>query len=272
MAPVADLAPELALASAVGPAPLVVEFAGFCGTLTELVMALRQERVAASQVPLLLLCQQVLLRFEQWRASLLDEASAALPLLASVIELKLRLLLPPLPSTEDSIDHEGQLDPDAVAAGVERLAELDGLVGFLRLRRLAREQVVTPPAQAVTLQRQPRPTGRGLAELVAAAKRRVRTLSLQDVALERLTLVTALTTLRQWAARLRSFLFGELPFESWGERTVFFAALLEGIKNGDVVAEQPEIYGEIQVTQRTATVKDTVKNTADSVGSSEITR
>jgi segregation and condensation protein A len=91
--------------------------------------------------------------------------------------------------------------------------------------------------------------GRGLGELVAAAKRRVRQLELPDIAHDRLSVAQAMVSLRAWVARLGSLLFGELPLASWGERTVFFSALLEGIKTGEWQAEQPEVFGEIHLSK-----------------------
>ncbi|MCP6468155.1 hypothetical protein NL473_29210, partial [Klebsiella pneumoniae] len=62
-----------------------------------------------------------------------------LPTLAAVIALKARLLLPQ-PDADDPEPDGGWDEPlDDVLGGVEALAELDALVGFLAARRRERE-------------------------------------------------------------------------------------------------------------------------------------
>ena len=44
--------------------------------------------------------------------------------------------------------------------------------------------------------------------------------------------------------------FGAGPVQDWGERATYFSALLEGVRAGDFVAEQQEMYGEIVVARQ----------------------
>lgn len=231
------------------PAGFTVRLAAFEGTLSELASALRVGRVAPAEVPLLTLTREVL----AWAGALTGSVEAhpeALPALANVIALKARLLLPqPEPDDLDPGDDAYDLLDDVVE-GVEALAELGALVDFLAARRREREGLL--PARPVPLElprRERRPNPRGsLAKLVRAAQNAVRQVEVPLLARERLTLADALGALRAFGGRLRTFTFRGIPAQDWGERTTYFAALLEGVKEGSFSAEQDGVYGEIQVT------------------------
>ncbi len=118
--------------------PFQVQLPAFQGTLTELASALRTGRVVPGEVPLLALTREVL----AWVGGLTGGSAAGwaeaqpdlLPALAQVIALKARLLLPqPDPEEPGPDDDFGELEE--LVAGVEALAELDALVGFLAARR-----------------------------------------------------------------------------------------------------------------------------------------
>ena len=79
----------------------------------------------------------------------LDRASVALPQLAQVIELKLRLLLPRPPKTDE--DAGGEEDADEALEAIALLSELEDAIAFLRRRRAERAVVVparTAPPRA----------------------------------------------------------------------------------------------------------------------------
>jgi len=101
----------------------------------------------------------------------------------------------------------------------------------------------------LNLPRRTRPLSGSFGKLVEAARRRVREVHLFDLALERLTLPQALERLRDWAKRAKRFLFKDVPAADWGEKTVLFAAMLEGVRAGELEAEQAEIYGEIELSK-----------------------
>ena len=61
------------------------------------------------------------------------------------------------------------------------------------------------------------------------------------------TLADALKALRAFGTRLKTFTFRGIPAQDWGEQTTYFAALLEGVKEGHFSVEQADAYGDIQV-------------------------
>jgi segregation and condensation protein A len=234
-------------------APFTARFAGFSGSLLELAAALRSDAITPAQVPLLQLTREVLERFKAIRAQLppeaaLDLASEALPQLSSVIELKARLLLPrPIkPNLEDGEDAVDAALED-VLSGVEALAKLEGAIQFLKERRLEHAGIIAPQPFPVSLQRRARPLGKGLGALVAAAKSKVREVNLFDLALDRLTLPQALERMREFSKKLRRFFFRDVPQRGWGEQTVLFSALLEGVREGTFEAAQETPYGDIEI-------------------------
>ena len=237
--------------------PFTASFDGFSGSLLELAAALRSEILTPAQVPLLQLTRAVLQRFAAVRAQLppdaaLDLASEALPQLSGVIELKAKLLIPRpakinlLEDDPDSVD----IALEDVLSGVEALARLEGAIQFLKDKRLLHAQVIAPQPQAVRLERRAKPLGKGLGALVAAAKSKVREVNLFDLALERLTLPQALERLRVFSKQLRSFFFKDVPQQNWGEQTVIFSALLEGVREGTFTAQQESAYGDIEIKRQ----------------------
>lgn len=227
----------------------------FEGSLIELAAQLRAGKISPVVVPLLTLTRAVLERYHALRAelehdpSLLDTASEALPHLAGVIELKTRLLLPkpPVVVTEDG-EPEGDASLESVLEGVEMLARLEGAIAFLRDRRRERSRMLVPGPHPLNLPRKQKPLAGSFGALVEAARRRVREVHLFDLALERLNLPQALERLREFAKRARRFLFRDVPAQDWGERTVIFAAMLEGIRAGELEASQAEPYADIEIS------------------------
>jgi segregation and condensation protein A len=235
--------------------PFVARFEGFNGSLLELAAALRAETVTPAQVPLLELTRAVLHRFAALRAHLppdtaLDLASEALPQLSGVIELKARLLLPKPPKPVSSEDDEPDAALEDVLGGVEALAQLEGAIQFLKEKRFSHAQVIAPAPLVVSLPRRAKPLGKGLGALVAAAKSKVREVSLFDLALERLTLPQALERLRAFSKSIKRFFFKDVPQKDWGEQTVLFAALMEGVREGNFEAQQDAPYNDIEVRRR----------------------
>ena len=244
-----------------------VQLPVFEGTLGELAAALRSERLLPGEVPLLQLTREVLAWAEgvtglgvtgQSPAAFADAHPDLLPTLAGVIALKARLLLP-RPEPEDMPDDWGADDGfDEVLEGVEALAELGSLVAFLAARRQAREGLLPARPAPVTLPRRERPRNPqgSLAKLVRAAQNAVRQVEVPLLARERLSLADALAALRAFGSRLRVFDFWTVHAGDWGERTTYFAALLEGVKEGSFQVEQPEMYGDIRVHAAQAETKE----------------
>lgn len=233
--------------SAPPSAALQVSAGGFTGTLGELGQALRMGTVLPAEVPLLDITRQVIARAQGLDPS---ERAEALPPLAQVIALKARLLLP---QPEIQADADGwetaEDDYEDVLQGVEALAELDELVGFLARRRAERVGLIAARPLPLNLPRKQRPAAgpAGLAKLLKAAQNAVREVPAPLLARERLTLAGALEALRAFGRKLGHFTLLGVPAAGWNERSTYFAALLEGVKEGDFSAEQSEPYADIAV-------------------------
>lgn len=231
--------------------PFQAEFPGFSGSLPELAAALRSGALTPAEVPLLAITRQVLDGVRELAGPTpggwAQTAPELLPALAGVIALKARLLLPAPPPTpgEEAEDWE---EGEDVLEGVEALAELSTLVQFLSQRRREREGLIAARPLSLGLPRRaPRRPAASLVQLVEAARSAVRQVELPLLAEDRLTLAGALATLRAFGSRLGRFSFWSVHAPSWGERSTYFAALLEGVKEGSCEAVQAEPYGEIEV-------------------------
>jgi segregation and condensation protein A len=231
----------------------MARFAGFEGTLPELAAALRSEHILPSAVPLLELTRAVLLRYSQVKAVLppddaLELASEALPHLSGVIELKARLLLPkpPRQMLEDDAD-TADASLEDVLEGVQALAQLEGAISFLKEQRASQSLVMLPSVPEIRLPRKSKPVSSGLGLLLEAARRRIRAIEFLDLAFERLTMPLALARIRNFGQAVKNFFFHQVPAEDWGERTVLFSALLEGVRDGTFEAVQEVAYADIDV-------------------------
>jgi segregation and condensation protein A len=231
----------------------VARFVGFEGSLPELAAALRAETILPSAVPLLELTRAVLARYSFVKTILppdeaLELASEALPHLSGVIELKARLLLPKPPRAvveDDDADLDSTLED--VLEGVQALAKLEGAISFLKLQRASQSLVMLPSVPEIRLPRKSKPVTSGLGALLEAARRRVRAIDFLDLAFERLTMPLALARIKAFGLRLKRFFFADVPATDWGERTVLFSALLEGVRDGTFVLEQEAAYADIDV-------------------------
>ena len=223
----------------------------YSGDLGGLAVRLRAGSVLPAQVPLLRLTRELLHWAGQFAALHPETYVELLPVLGSVIALKARLLLPRPEAVPEDADDDWPED-GGVLEGVQALVELDQLVQLLSQRRQARQGLIPAARLELGLPRRPGKAAgqQGLARLVKAARNAVRDVSVPLLSVERLTLQDALKALRAFAGRLNIFTFGAVPAQDWGERATYFAALLEGVKAGDLLAEQLEIYGEIVVVRR----------------------
>ena len=228
----------------------------YSGDLSGLAVRLRAESILPSQVPLLRLTRELLHWAGQFAALHPETYAELLPVLAGVIALKARLLLPRPEAVPEDTDDDWPED-GGVLEGVQALAELDQLVQMLSQRRQARQGLIPAARLELGLARRPgRAAGQqglaqeGLARLLKAARNTVRDVSVPLLSVESLTLRDALKALRAFAGRLGIFTFGTVPAQDWRERATYFAALLEGVKTGDLVAEQLEVYGEIVVARQ----------------------
>lgn len=237
----------LILTSLAGVNHSLFSFPNFSGTLSELAAELRSERLGPGEVPLLLLTREVLTRVAA-RQLTEGEHAETLPLLAGVIALKARLLLPK-PEVL-AADDAGEWDElEDVLESVEALAELDALVSFLSQRRSERAGLIAARPLDLQLPRKARPAAgsAGLAKLVKAAQSAVREVQVPLLSRERLTLAGALRALGAFGTQLQTFTFFSVPVKDWGERATYFSALLEGVKAGMFSVEQAEPFADIEV-------------------------
>lgn len=247
---------------AAAPAPVPAEGSGyrvrlaaFDGSLGELAHALRAGRLAPSSLDLLALVRDFLAYFDAHAGRDLDLATEALPAVAQVIELKLRLLLPRPPrATEEEAE---ELREEAVRA-VETLERLEAAIVFLTARREQRRYLVPARTQPPPFERPRRPLDLPIRVLAAAAAR-YRLGGYFEIARDRLGVPEAMRRLLDRLARRgRSLWRALVPSDDWATRTVYFAALLELVRQGSVVAHQERPYGEIEVEEREAAPRGAV--------------
>ncbi len=244
-------------APAHGPAPAVppaeatgfqVEQPGYRGDLSGLAYGLRSGAVAPSDLDLPALVDAALAWFERRAATDLNDASTALPLVAQVVEVKLRLLLPQAPdAAEEDEDDPDDASSDALQA-VALLEELEQAIDFLRRRRQERASVLPARAERPQLPRPSRPLRANVATLAKLASH-LKGGAYFEMSRDRLTLEDAGRRLRGALARwARGALRTLVPTRSWAERTVVFAAFLETVREGRAQARQERAFDEIEVT------------------------
>lgn len=217
----------------------------FSGTLGELAHALRSRQLAPEEIDLYALVRSYLNYFEEHAPADMEGATEALPRLAQVIELKVRLLLPGPPEGEGVT--EEHLTEEALAA-VTLLEELEEAIGFLKRRREERRLLLPARARRPEFPRPRRPERATPSELA-----RIATLfpitGYFELHTEQLTMASMTRSFMNALKRLgRATLALLTSSREWPVRTVGLAALLELIREGHVDATQDEPFGEIVVT------------------------
>ena len=226
------------------PLGFVVDQDGFRGTLAELATALRRGRVEPTALDLLRLVEDFLAYFELHAQRDLDAASEALPAVAGVVELKLRLLLPRPPRGEDETECELH---DEVTLAVESLARLEQAIAFLQRRREQRRHLVAARAPRIDFPRRFAPTRVALARLAALAAR-YRESAYFELLRERLSVPEAMRRLLERLGRqTRADLDSLTTPSDWATRTVYFVGLLELVRERRVRADQGAAYQPIVV-------------------------
>jgi len=221
-----------------------VEQDHFTGTLGELAHALRTGALPPVRLDLYRLVRDYLTYFDALADIDLELASEALPKVAQVVELKVRLLLPRPPRDEE----EGEDDAlEETLSAVALLEELEEAVRFLRVRREERRLVLPARTPRPEYPRPERPLKASPGDLARMAAR-YRAGSYFELALERLTLAGAMRRVMAGLRRLgRGPLFELADARDWPSRTVSFAALMELIRQGRARAQQDEPYGPLTV-------------------------
>lgn len=217
----------------------------FSGTVAELAHALRSRALAPERLDLYRLVRDYLAYLDAVAAVDLDLATEALPRVAQVLELKIRLLLPRPQLTQEQAE-EAALE-EALEA-VVLLEELEGAIEFLRRRRQERRFIVPARAPRPEYPRALRPQTASPVDLARLAGR-YRIGGYFELAIERSTIAGAVRAIvRALRTRLGGSLYALVGARTWEQRTVVFAALLELVREGRVQASQEERYGDIQVT------------------------
>ncbi|GAA6751631.1 chromosome segregation protein ScpA [Thermus antranikianii] len=201
-----------------------LEFPGFSGTPLELKEALRRGRLSPRAVPLLLVVDQALAQVPED----LRQRSELLPILAELLLLKLS------PEKALTPREEGEEAPL-----VQVLLDLSETVAFLeeRLKKRSRLVPVSPPPLPKPALRLP---PRALVEAARPFRKAVLRLPSEGFGL------------REAWERLKGLLRGKvafqgLPFASWGEKAVAFAALLEAARLGRVRLYQEAPFAPLYV-------------------------
>ena len=203
--------------------------------LGELAHALRGGRLSPAETDVSALVQRYLDFYRRVSAYDLERATETLPGLARIIELKLRLLLPQPPKTPEEVEEE-------VLETVLALEAFEEAILFLRERREVRRYLLPAQAPRPTYPRRARPLTRQLGRLTELASRH-RAAHYFELAVERLTLTAAMTTLRAGLRRFgRGTLQALMEARDWPTLTVAFGAMLELVKEGEARAVQRSAY------------------------------
>ncbi len=228
----------------VGGLGFQVVTAHFTGTLGELAHALRTAKLSPQHLDVLQLVRDYLAYFAVAAEDDLELASEALPLVARVVELKIRFLLPRPPKEQED---ETEVLLEETLQTVTLLEDLEDAIGFLKRRREARRVVLPAKTPRPDYPRAERPLKVGVDKLKQLASRYSYT-SYFELAFERLTVAGAVKSLLNTLRRVRRGHLGDLlEHRTWPVLTVTFAGLLELVKEGKVQAHQDEVYGPIVV-------------------------
>lgn len=221
-----------------------VQQAAFSGTLGELAHALRTGAVPPQALDVLDLVQSYLAYFEVISADDINLASEALPLVARIIELKVRFLLPRPPKDEDEAEEEFL---EQTLEAVNLLEELESAINFLRERRLERRIMMPAKTPRPSYPRAERPIKISLGGLAELASR-YSISNYFEMAVERLSMAGAMKQLMKKLKLVRNGKLSELlEHQTWQVAAVTFTGMLELFKENKIRAEQAESYGPIEL-------------------------
>ncbi|MBO1438207.1 chromosome segregation protein ScpA [Meiothermus sp. CFH 77666] len=217
---------------------ITLTFDQFSGTPKELSEQVRKGKIAAKDLPVLSLAEQAL---AQVQALGLSERSELLPILAELVLFKLRAFArrPQVVLAEDEVE-----EPESAPAFLETLIALEEAITFLEQRSRERARVLPVPPSPLPKDRRLRPMP--LQMLVRAVEPYARRAELR-LEPETFGLREAWERLKGFLWSVRRALFGRLPFRTWSEQTVAFAALLEAKKQGEVELLQEQNFGALEV-------------------------
>lgn len=221
----------------------LVKQTNFSGSLSELAYAIRQQNIAPKDIDILELVKNYLKFFDRIAQNDLNLASEALPMVARVLELKLRFLLP-RPVIDD--DEEDIIMEETLEA-IGLLEELNEAIEFLRQRRIERRLLIPAKTPRPNYPRLERPIKIGLDNLVQLASR-YSFGSYFELAIERLTMASAMKILIRNLKRLRRAKLVELiEYQSWAVLSISFVAALELFKENKIALTQEHAYADLEL-------------------------
>ena len=216
----------------------------FSGTLGELAYALRTDKLKPQQLNVYRLVNDYLTYFEDVAKDDLNLASEALPMVARVVELKIRFLLPRPPKEKDELEEELL---EETLETLTLLEDLEEAISFLKQRREARRIVLPATAPRPDYPRAERPIKIGPDKLMQLASRYSFS-AYFEMAIERLTMAGAMKSLMKALKRLRRGKLSDLiEHKTWSVLTVTFTGMLELYKERKLHATQDEPYGPIEI-------------------------
>ena len=218
-----------------------VNLATFQGSLSDLAHALRTSKLSPQEVNVFELVKHYLVYFNKWVDSDLNLASEALPLLARVIELKTRFLLPRPPKDEEEVVLEEMLE------AVTLLEELEEAIHFLKQKREERRLILPAKTPRPDYPRPDRALKIKLGTLKELASR-YNFSSYFEMAIERLTMAAAMKHLVSMLRRLRKGLFKDMiAHQTWEVAAISFAGLMELFKERKIQIVQEAPYGPMEL-------------------------
>ena len=221
----------------------LVKQTGFNGSLTELAYSLRQQTISPQNINILELVKDYLNYFDKFAQNDLNLASEALPMVARVLELKLRFLLP----RPEIDDEEEEIILEETLEVIGLLEELSDAISFLRQRRIDRRLLIPAKTSRPSYPRLERPINIGLNRLAQLASR-YSFGSYFELAIERLTMASAMKILIRNLKRFKKAKLVELiEHQSWAVLTISFVAALELFKENKIDLRQETSFGDIEL-------------------------
>lgn len=215
----------------------------FTGSVSELLHRLRTRKLAPKDVDLLALVRDYLAYFQTAAEDDIELATEALPLVANVVEVKTRLLLPKPPALDD-----GEEELEEALEAVMLLEELEQAIQFLRERREQRRLMMPARTPRPAYPRPKKPLNVSPLHLARLAGK-YRVANYFEFAIPRITLAsTVKELLRRLRAGLRGTLFGVMEATTWPEQTMSFVAMLELVREGKMRATQVDPHGDIEIS------------------------
>ncbi|MEM6429142.1 MAG: hypothetical protein AAF708_07865 [Deinococcota bacterium] len=251
--------------------PFRCQLADFTGSLGELAQALRSDTLSVHQLNVSQLVTEYLAYYRKQAANDLELATETLPDMARVIELKARFLLPRPAKLADE---------DTKQAVIEVVLELEAVENallFLRQQRQARKHLLTAKTPRPDYPRPRRPLGKPALSKLSQLAARYRVSSYFELAIERLSIPVAMRKLTRLMRKLQTTTLRALTHQAylqdapeeatlgsetlpWLTRVVYFAGMLELVKEGKLSAQQASYESEIVLERQPATVSTSSTN------------